>query len=274
MIYQTRLRQRLQAQVWGRVQDKCCREYDTEGRVCLIRLRRLRRPRQVYWLHTHFLHPATVLRVVSRICVLCVTCVIIFPFYLGKIFLSCHSALMPIHLALLRGVNVGGNKKLPMADLCAFVEELGFNDARTLLQSGNLVFRSDGGRTDAALESFLEAEAAKRLGLSTVFLLRTAQEWAEIIACNPFPEEAAKDPSHLVVMFLRVPPPTDALEKLRAVAVGAERIHPDGRHLYAIFPHGIGDSKLSAALMGPRFSPHATGRNWNTVRKMAAMIER
>ena len=178
---------------------------------------------------------------------------------------------MKTHLALLRGINVGGNRKLPMADLRAFVEELGFQEARTLLQSGNLVFRSDGQRDDPTLETFLEAEAATRLGLNTAFILRTPAEWAEVITRNPFPEAAANDPGRLLVMFFREPPTPDAIQALRAVATLSERIHPDGCQLYASFPAGIGDSKAATVLMSPRFSKHATGRNWNTVLKLGSM---
>src|SRR5476651_1655499 len=96
---------------------------------------------------------------------------------------------MTTHVALLRGINVGGNRKVSMADLKGFLGELGFENPRTLLQSGNAVFGSST-RSGAALEGFLESQAAKRLGLETLFLVRTAAEWAEIIARNPFPAEA------------------------------------------------------------------------------------
>ena len=180
---------------------------------------------------------------------------------------------MKTHLALLRGINVGGNKKVPMADLRAFVEKLGFQGARTLLQSGNLVFRSDGQRTDAALETFLEEEAARILGLSTVFLIRTVEEWTEVITRNPFPGEAAKAPSHFIVMFLREQPTSEALQRLQTAVVGDERFQLVGRHLYAVFPDGIGESRLATAMMTPRFSPCATGRNWNTVLKLAELAK-
>ena len=175
------------------------------------------------------------------------------------------------HIALLRGVNVGGNNKLPMADLRAFMGSLGFTEVRTLLQSGNLVFHSDGQRDDRTLETFLEAEAAKRLGLNTTFLLRTADEWEQVIARNPFPAEAATHPGRLLVMVFREPPSNEALDSLRTVLVSSERIYPDGDRLYASFPEGIGNSKAASALMSPRFSKHATGRNWNTVVKLGAL---
>src|SRR5215469_7125536 len=97
-----------------------------------------------------------------------------------------------IHVALLRAVNVGG-RVLVMADLAAMLADIGLASARTLLQSGNVVFDS-AGRSGAALETFLEKETAKRLKLETHFQVRTAAEWTSIIAANPFPREAQDDP--------------------------------------------------------------------------------
>ncbi len=158
-----------------------------------------------------------------------------------------------------------------MAELRTFVETLGFQDVRTVLQSGNLVFRSEGKRDDAALETLLEDEALKRLGLRTTFLVRSAEEWSEVMARNPFLEMAQDDPSHLVVMFLREPSTPETIENLQAVVVGEERIYLDGRQLYVAFPAGNGDSKLAAVMMGAKFSRFATGRNWNTVSKLDAL---
>src|SRR2546427_3904545 len=89
-----------------------------------------------------------------------------------------------------------------MADLRDLLTRLGFADVRSLLQSGNLVFGASG-RTAAQLERLLEAEAEKRLGLQTDFFVRTAKEWKDVVAHNPFPKEATRDPGHLVVMFLK-----------------------------------------------------------------------
>ncbi len=180
---------------------------------------------------------------------------------------------MKTHIALLRGINVGGNKKVAMADLRAFVEANGFRDARTLLQSGNLVFRSDGQRDNSALETLLDEQAAKHLGLSAKFLVRTVAEWSEVIARNPFPEAAQAYPGRLLVMFFREPLTPEAVQTLRAAMIPSEHIHPDGRQLYAALPEGIGDSKMAAVLLGTRFNKAATGRNWNTVLKLAAMVD-
>ena len=180
---------------------------------------------------------------------------------------------MPTHLVLLRGVNVGGHKKLPMADLRAFVASLGFTGAQTLLQSGNLVFRSDGQHSDRTLETLLETAASEQLGLTTTFLLRTVAEWSEVIARNPFADVAQAAPNRLLVVFFRHPPTAESLDLLRTVATASERLHPDSHQLYAALPDGIGDSKLATLLMSQRFSKHATARNWNMILKLGTLAE-
>ena len=112
---------------------------------------------------------------------------------------------MPAYIVLLRAINVGGHKRVGMADLRNFVAGLGFEDVQTLLQTGNLAFRG-ATRSGSALERLLETEAKKRLDLQTDFLVRTAKEWTLVVARNPFREQAKRDPGHLVVQFLRDAP--------------------------------------------------------------------
>lgn len=92
------------------------------------------------------------------------------------------------YIALLRGINVGGNNLVSMAALREFATKLGLQEARTLLQSGNLVFGSEKKQEPAALEKRLEAGAAGCLGASADFMVRDTDEWADVIARNPFPE--------------------------------------------------------------------------------------
>src|ERR1700681_1238789 len=105
---------------------------------------------------------------------------------------------MSTNIALLRGINVGGRNMLAMSALRDLFEAIGLTGARSLLQSGNLVFHGDG-RTGADLERLLEAETAKRLEVTVDFIIRNADEWQTIISRNPFLKEAEDDPSHLVV---------------------------------------------------------------------------
>ncbi len=116
---------------------------------------------------------------------------------------------MTIYLALLRAINLAGHKPVAMADLRELLTKLGFTDVRSALQSGNLVFRSKA-RSTSQIERLLESDAEKRLALQTDFFVRTAEQWKEVIANNPFRQEAERDPSHLVAFFLKdAPDPKD-----------------------------------------------------------------
>jgi uncharacterized protein (DUF1697 family) len=132
------------------------------------------------------------------------------------------------YIALLRAVNLPAHNKVGTADLRDLLTEAGFVDARSLLQSGNLVFRGDS-QTSARVESLLEAAAKKRLGLETDFLVRTAADWKTIVAGNPFPKEAERDPGHLVVMFLKDAPERENVAALQKAIVGRERARRNAR---------------------------------------------
>jgi uncharacterized protein (DUF1697 family) len=180
---------------------------------------------------------------------------------------------MTMHVALLRAVNLPGHNKVAMADLRAMFEDLGFATARTLLQSGNVVFEGDGRPTDR-LETVLETAAEGRLRLGTDFFVRTADDWASLIAANPFPEEARRDPSHLLVHCLKQAPGDGDVKALQDAIKGRETVRAVGRQAYIVYPDGIGRSRLSSAMIEKHLRTPGTGRNWNTVLKLAALAER
>jgi len=172
--------------------------------------------------------------------------------------------------ALLKGVNVGGNRKLPMAELRALVEGLGYANAKTLLASGNIVFDAPGAAD--AIVTRLETALADH-GCKTQVMLRDLDGIDAVIAANPFPEAAADHPSHLLVVFHRDPFPSGLIEKLPEIYTGPERLHAEGRELFIDYPENIGESKLDRALAKLKFPAVATGRNWNTVGKLRAMLD-
>jgi uncharacterized protein (DUF1697 family) len=157
-----------------------------------------------------------------------------------------------------------------MADLRHMLTVIGCKDVKSLLQSGNVVFTSEV-PAGAELEARLEVETHKRLGLSTAFFVRTPRDLDAVIAGNPFPAEARSDPSHLVVMFLKAAPKAGAVESLRAAIKGPELVQSKGKHAYITYPAGIGESRLTAAVIESKLGTQATGRNWNTVRKLVAL---
>jgi len=178
---------------------------------------------------------------------------------------------MTTYLALLRAINVGGHKPVAMADLRAFVTHLGFDDAQSLLQSGNLVFRGRA-RPGAQLERVLATEAKARLALETDFFVRTADEWKAVVARNPFREEARRDPGHLVVLLLKGAAAAKDVQTLQAAITGPEVVRADGTHAYVVYPNGIGRSRLTTALIEKTLGTRGTGRNWNTVLKLGALV--
>jgi uncharacterized protein (DUF1697 family) len=177
---------------------------------------------------------------------------------------------MPDRIALLRAVNVGGTGKLAMADLKAMFVKLGFADAKTLLQSGNVVFSGDGRKAEA-LEKFLEEETAKRLKLTPDYFVRTAKEWAGIIAANPFSREAEADPGRLVLAALKAAPKD--MNALQASIKGRETVRAGTRHLYVYYPDGQGTSKLTMSVIERHLGTRGTARNWNTVLKLLALTQ-
>ena len=178
--------------------------------------------------------------------------------------------LMTIYVGFLRAVNVAGHNKLGMDDLRELLVALGMKDVQSLLQSGNLVFQSDIAPTER-LEHMLEKAAEQRLGLQTEFLVRTSKELSAVIAGNPFKEEAATDPSHLLVMFLKSVPDRSKVAALQSAIKGRERIRAKGRQAYIVYPDGIGRSRLTTKVLEEGLDTRGTGRNWNTVLKLDAM---
>jgi uncharacterized protein (DUF1697 family) len=175
------------------------------------------------------------------------------------------------YIALLRGINVGGHAQVAMADLRSLLDDLGFENPRSLLNSGNLVFDCPP-RRPARLERTLETETKKRLALAPDYFVRTGQEWKTIIAGNPYRAEAKRDPGHLVVMFLKDAPAAKPVKDLRAAIVGREVLRVTGRHAYIHYPDGQGTSRLTNTLIEKKLGTRGTARNWNTVLKLNALV--
>jgi uncharacterized protein (DUF1697 family) len=168
------------------------------------------------------------------------------------------------YIGLIRGINVGGNKKVKMADLRELLSGMGFENPRTLLQSGNFVFGSDSKSTNE-LESRLEAEAEVKLGLRAAFFVRSLNQWDSVIANNPYPDGAKSDPSHLLAVIGKERPEEKLLRELQERFPGTEQIAVSHGNLYVFAPDGIGTSKLLGASAWVKATSTGTARNWNTV---------
>ena len=158
-----------------------------------------------------------------------------------------------------------------MAALKELVQGLAFEEVRTLLNSGNLVFEA-GARKAAGIEKLLEGEIAKRFGVTVDVMVRGAGELAAVIAANPFSKAAKEDPSHLVVMFFKTAPAAGAVRSLVDSVKGRELLSARGREVYVHYPDGIGTSKLTNTVIEKTLGLRGTARNWNTLQKLAAIL--
>ncbi|ALM40497.1 MULTISPECIES: DUF1697 domain-containing protein [Streptomyces] len=175
------------------------------------------------------------------------------------------------YAALLRGINVGGHKKVPMAELRTLLTELGHGDARTYLQSGNAVFTSPRADPDALAAGIADA-LRDRYGFEVGVLVRDHAYLQAVVDACPFPA-ADLEPKQLHVLYLsRTVTPAD-LSGLDPAAFHPEDFRPGDRAVYLHTPNGLGRSRLSDPLTRaiPKAAGPATSRNWNTVVRLAEM---
>lgn len=175
---------------------------------------------------------------------------------------------MTHRIILFRGMNTGG-VRAPVAEQRAMAEAMGLNNPRTLAASGNLVVES--GQATAALESEIEVAMQKTFGLKVAAMVRTPDQWAKLVAANPFRKEAAAHPSKVLAMVMKDGIKLGALEACRDLAEGGERVEAVEGVLYFWFPNGQGQSGIFKKAT-PRMLGMGTGRNWNTVLKLAEMV--
>jgi uncharacterized protein (DUF1697 family) len=175
-------------------------------------------------------------------------------------------------VALLRAVNVGGRNTVAMSVLKAHLEKLGYANPRTLLQSGNVVFEVNA-RNAAAVEQRLGADLKKAFKLEIACCVRTAGEWKAIIERLPMKTRAQADPARLHLMCLKDNVTPATIEALRTKIRGRETVEGSGRELYIFYPDGMGTSKFTSALIEKTVGTSGTARNWNTVTKLAALLE-
>lgn len=180
-------------------------------------------------------------------------------------------------VALLRGINVGGRKTVPMADLRSLCADLGWRDVRTYIQSGNVVFHADADprpeELEAELEATLEAAIQRSFGFPVTVLVRGTGDWARYVAGNPFPEASRDEPSLVMLALSRAPAAPGVLDVLRERAVGRERVELVDDALWIHYAGGAGRSKLSPGLLDRLLGSPVTTRNWRTVLRLQELLE-
>lgn len=169
---------------------------------------------------------------------------------------------MAVHVAMLRGINLGPNRRVPMADLRALLTEAGYGDVRTYVQSGNIVLSRLA--KPAEVQRDLQAQISERFGFEVPVIVRSRAQLAAVVKANPL-GDVADDPKRYQVSFLDDKPPAELIKRLQAHAAESERVVGRGREIYAWHPDGVARSKLWNALAGKGLGVTATARNWTTV---------
>ncbi|MFJ8906587.1 DUF1697 domain-containing protein [Streptomyces sp. NPDC102359] len=177
------------------------------------------------------------------------------------------------YAALLRGINVGGGRKVPMAELRALLESLGHEDVRTHLQSGQAAFTADHG-DEESLAAGMSGALARRFGFDVDVIVRDHTYLEGIVEACPFPA-ADLQPRQLHVTYFSVPVTEERFAEIDRGAYLPEEFRLGDRALYLYVPDGLGRSKLAEFLSRPRINKGvvATSRNWNTVVKLVEMTE-
>ncbi|MFL5930848.1 MAG: DUF1697 domain-containing protein [Gaiellaceae bacterium] len=174
------------------------------------------------------------------------------------------------YVALFRGVNLARQRRLDMKALARVLDDLGYEDSRTFLQSGNAVLTSP--KSAAQVKRELEREIASEFGLETEVFLRTRAQLAKVVAANPL-EQVVENPSWYQVSFLASKLPAEAARGLQQADVAPEQVVVLGREIYAWYPSGMQRSGLTQLLTERKLGVSSTARNWNTVTKLLALAD-
>jgi uncharacterized protein (DUF1697 family) len=177
---------------------------------------------------------------------------------------------MAQHILLLRGINLGSTNRISMPDLRAALEDAGFGDARTYLQSGNVVV-SSGAKADTVARK-TERLIKKEFGLDIPVVVRTRAELAKVVELNPL-AKVVTSPKRYQVSFLDGKPSREVIQRIEDTAAPGERVEVHGREIYAWHPDTIARSKLWALLAGQNLGVTATARNWATVQKLLELAD-
>ena len=174
------------------------------------------------------------------------------------------------HVALLRGINVGGKNKLPMAELREIFTAAGFGTVKTYIQSGNVVFEASQDLAERAPAIVTEA-IRQQFGYETAVVVRSGEELRQVAASNPF--DTSGDPRFLQVAFLEAAPGAEAVSRLDPQRSPPDAFEVRGRHVYLNYPNGVAGSKLTNEYLASRLRTASTMRNWRTVLTLLKMVD-
>lgn len=174
-------------------------------------------------------------------------------------------------LALLRGINVSGQKRILMSDLKHYMEECGFSGVSTYIQSGNVVFKSQTLKLDE-IRDIIEKKIREKYGFDVPVLVLRRPDLEHVLKNNPYPMENSGHEQRFYIAFLYEEPSQANLEILENVSFPSEFIKTDGKFIYMFFPNGYGRAKINNNFIENKLKVLATTRNWKSVNTLYEML--
>ena len=172
---------------------------------------------------------------------------------------------MKTFVSVLRGINVSGHKKVPMAELKALYEELDFKHITSYIQSGNVIFESNDSKN---LPALIEQKLLEKYGFQVSVIIRTVSEFEKVINNNPFVKDKNTDVAKLHVTFLEKPPQQADIDKIDKLQYEPDKFSISGSEVYLYCPGGYGNTKLTNSFLESKLKVTATTRNWRTVNEL------
>ena len=176
---------------------------------------------------------------------------------------------MTTFVALLRAINVGGARKIKMADLRALFVDMGYGAAQTYIQSGNVVFQAED--DEQPLRQRIERQIEATFGFPVTVALRASDEMALITAQSPYPPDALAEDESLYAALLAETPSPEGIGRLLATDTAPDEFRLIGREVYLLYRRTMRDTKLTNALLEKKLGVAATSRNWRTITTLATM---
>jgi uncharacterized protein (DUF1697 family) len=173
-------------------------------------------------------------------------------------------------VALLRGINVSGQRKMSMAELRSVCTNIGCNDVQTYIQSGNVVVTA--AVSAETLEARMEEAIERQFRFFVPVVVRSASSWARYVQCNPFPGEAKEEGNRVLLALSKLSPNAGAASQLRHRATQGERVVKRGDAFWIHYANGVGRSKLNPAVLDRFVGSPVTARNWRTVLRLDEMV--
>jgi uncharacterized protein (DUF1697 family) len=181
---------------------------------------------------------------------------------------------MQTYISFLRGINMTGHNSIKMNDLADLYRNMGFQDAETYIQSGNVIFSSNEGPNESELGLKIENAILEKFNYIVPVMIRTYRELADLLFSNPFLKEPDFDPSKMAVIFLHDEPSDSQVQKVADVDYPPDKFKIIGREIYIYCPNGFGRTKIYTNFFEKKMKVSGTGRNWKTITTLLGIAEK